>query len=327
VKKWGLIVGKEATKNGGETVYRVITLREDAGGTIYLKHRIDEKTLVNNMSKGYVTIGNAKVEDGELKGTSGDLARFDSKVNKPMVIISEIQAEGIGLVGYKMATYEGDVTTNVLKEVLNYCEKVTKAKGTPIQNAQYVSETDTQRSFIRAYPNCDFPIEKLNRGKKARTEYVESESNSVKVDTTDKNKLEEIFSKDQLRELRVGRNNGVDITVYANRKLSAEQMAVIRKGLEEGLNARLWASPEYSVDAMRFYKADQGRKMDVTYYLNPKYDIQQLREISLGFTNGVDTSEYSDPKIPAREMAEIRLRLEMHVWKTHSVQMDESWLN
>ena len=205
---------------------------------------------------------------------------------------------------------------------MEYCRKVSNAGEVPIQNGQYVQESGGRQSFIRAYPGGEYIKEVVvrRRSKHVKPANVDQQRNEKAI-----SRIEELFTPEQIKQLKLGKMNGVDIKVYGNNKLSAEQMEVIRKGLEDGINAKLYADPAYSVDAMRILRADMKYGVDVSYYLNPEYSAEQLSELANGFISGVDVSVYADPKIPPQEMAEIRMRLENGIWREMDVENDTSW--
>ena len=316
----GLIIGTDG--EGKLKQFRMLVFTHQGNEWKFTKQVANEKQLTEAISTNRVQVLNAKVEKGAIKGKTGDLSRFEGKVNKPLVIISELVAEGQDVIGYKISNHEGNVKNITTKELIGYCNRMTKNGGIPIQNGMYVPDKDGQKAHIRCYPNGDYIKETIerNKSKNAQPATVNSTENAKSI-----SKLEELFNKEQINELKVGKQAGVDIKIYGNNKLSAEQMKVIREGLQEGLNTKLFADPAYPVASMRMLRADLKYGVDVSYYLNPKYTPEQLSELSLGFISGVDVSKYADPKISAEEMTEIRMRLENNIWKEHSVAKDESW--
>lgn len=316
----GLIVGIDIVD--GCKLYRVILFDYSNKNWKFNRQRVTEEQLIGALVQGKIRLTNAKVEGGKIKGTTGDLKRFQNRINKPLVIISELVVDGRGVLGYKVANYEGTVKNVSRMDMLKLCDKVSKAGGIPLQNGQYVADTNEQRAHIRSYPGGDYIKEVIERtrSRHARPASVDTTRNTKALE-----KLEELFTPEQIRELMIGKKNGVNIKIYGNNKLSADQMRVIREALEEGLNAKLFADPDYSVDAMRILRADMKYGVDVSYYLNPKYSAEQLSELATGYISGVDVDKYSDPNNTPEEMAEIRMRLENNIWKELEVDRDESW--
>lgn len=303
----------------GQQAYKSVIFDNGNQGWRVSKKVLPEQLLVSELRAGKISIINAKVVNGLLKGNPGDFSRFN---DKSLVIISEIVSNDGTVLGYKVADSNGEVRNITLKDVINYCEKITEQGSIPIQNGIFVGFSSDQKAHIRCYPNSSFSKEIIDRNKNKH-------SQPAKVNTVENErsiqKLDEIFSKEQIEQLKLGKQNGVDIRIYGNSSLSAPQMEVIRKTLEDGNNAKLFADPRYSVEAMKLYRADLKYGVDIRYYLNPNYTAEQLSELSIGTITGVDISKFADPKITAEEMAERRNRLESEIWYAEKVQTDSTW--
>lgn len=316
----GVVVGID--KQGTTKVYRVVLFSYDNSSKEwkFRRQRVVEDQLVSGINHGKLSLENAGVRDGKLWGKTGDLSRFENGVNNPVVILTELVIEGQGVIGYKIVTYEGVVKNINVKNLLIYCEGINRGRGVPIQNGMYVKEQGRNKAHIRCYPDGEYIKEMLERkvSKHAKPAKLDKSARAIA-------KLEEMFNKDQIKELKLGKQNGVDIKVYANNKLEAGQMRIIREALEEGLNAELFADPGYSITAMRLLRADMKYGIDVRYYMNPDFSAEQLMELSVGYISGVDISKYADPKNPPEEMAEIRVRLENNLWRELDVESDDTW--
>lgn len=80
----------------------------------------------------------------------------------------------------------------------------------------------------------------------------------------------------QLKELRYGFKQGLDISVFSNPKFAFNQMDEIRQGLAENLNVSIYAKPTFDVGQMRQIKKGLERNVDVSQYL----DVASLNEAS-----------------------------------------------
>lgn len=89
---------------------------------------------------------------------------------------------------------------------------------------------------------------------------------------------------DQLEELKKGVQDGLDVTIYANKEFLAIQMQEIRIGLENNI--------------------------DVSIYAKTDYDWFQMKEIRKGLERGIDVSQYSSPTISYDRMRQLRKALE-----------------
>ncbi|MBQ1902575.1 MAG: DUF342 domain-containing protein [Lachnospiraceae bacterium] len=91
------------------------------------------------------------------------------------------------------------------------------------------------------------------------------------------------FDEDQMEEIRIGLEEGLDVSIYADPEFMPLKMEAIRIGLEKGL--------------------------DVSKYARHEYDWFQMEEIRLGLEFGLPISRYANPDIPYKIMHEIRLGL------------------
>lgn len=339
----GLIVGIEkANAQMPENVYRVLFFRCSNNPYDrqwqFTKHRLTEKQLADMIKSKTARILNATVVKDRIKGTTGSLTRFGPNT---LVVISQIVLEGHGVIGYKVVDFNGNIKNVKLKDLLAYCNEVVKKGGIPLQNAVYVPATENTRDHIRSFENGDFIVELIkmrkvnvpNVGKveeKAAGKEGEVKEAGKKEDglnRKDKVKmLEEMYTKEQLKELQLGKEHGVNIKVYSNPRFTPEQMRILREALEEGLPAKIIANPDYDSLAMRYLRADMRNGIDVRNYASPVFDAYQLHQLSLGYTAGVDITKYANPALSAMEMADIREHLESGIWKEFEVTADGSWI-
>lgn len=259
-----------------------------------------------------------------IVGTSGSLSRFK---DRPVVIISQIVAESGRLIGYKVADYKGRVRNISLREMLAYGEKATKEGKVPVQNAIFNAGTDDRKGFYKSYTGAQFITEVFTNGTKKPNTNTES---STKINTSQNEeslkRLDEIFSKEQINQLKLAREHGVDVRKIANPRLSYAQMREQRVAWEKGVNPTPYSSPEYEPMVMRFYTAELKNGRDIRGYLSPKYSLGQLSELSLAEEDGLDLSLIADVKKTPQDMAEIRERMIANIWKDELVKKDGSWI-
>ena len=86
------------------------------------------------------------------------------------------------------------------------------------------------------------------------------------------------FDADQMREIRIGQQIGIDVNVYADPKFDADQMTQIRDGLDRGINASLYANPQYSWAIMEEIRIAMLSGLDVNGLLQQPHlqDTQML---------------------------------------------------
>ena len=113
------------------------------------------------------------------------------------------------------------------------------------------------------------------------------EIDSNKLNTKEINKLKfeiiEMLNKyndKQILQIGIGKENNIDVSLYADPKYTDEQMYEIRLGLEDNL--------------------------DISTYTNPNFNKEQMFEIREGLKEGIDVSSYADPKFNSPQMYQIR---------------------
>lgn len=331
MKSIGFVIGMDKT-SGNSAGYRYRVAIANINGNdintatwVFNLKLMSEIDIANSLLKG-AEWANVMLDNNKrfkITGKTGSLNRFTDNESsiKPLVIMAQL-CDGERTIGYKVANYEGKVTNIRIKELEAYGERISRNGGLPVQNAIWVPASEGKKGYFKPYVENQFI--------KITVQKSENKYTEVKKVDTDKNtkalkSIEEIFSKEQIAELTLGKRNGVNIKVYANQALSAKQMSIIRSGLEDGVKANLLAFPQFKEDAMQFYMDDLRDGMDITKYLNPSYSLAQITELSLGYASGIDLSKLANPKIPAKDMAEIRERLERGIWKNEDVILDKSW--
>lgn len=320
-------------KMGQEDVYRLLVCNYAANPSSSVESyswnfkcvMTNAEDLVKYIRKyGNDFILNIGFENNKITGKSAALTRFNSNKNHhPFLIISQIQNKANNnIIGYKIATYDGKVKNISLKEMIAYGNRATKQGLIPVQNAIFVPQENDKKAHFKSYPNMQFIVETYDSGKNKYTDNrrVQTKSNEKALV-----KASEIFTKEQMYQLGLGKKNGVDIRIYANPKLSAEQMEVLREGLQDKVNVKPFAFPEYTRDCMLSYICDLKNGLDIKKYLSPKYCLGQLFQLSLANEQGLNISKISNPSLTAEEMTEIRERLEANIWRDELVTKDGSW--
>ena len=318
--QFGIVVGID------NKIYRVVVANAIKKGENQYDWKfdckmLDEKQVINSIKSGSKWL-NIKLENNKLKGSAGALSRFEDAKHKPIVIISQLVNSESKTLGFKVASYDGSVKNIPIKEMLAYGNRITKAGSVPEQKAIFVSADGDKKEHYKSYPNCSFITEVILSNKNKNTEHKK-----VALQKNEKtlSRLEEIYTKEQLRELQTGKKSGVDIRIYANPALSAEQMHVLMNGLKNKLNVKPIAHPEYDVMCMKYYIDCLQNNIDIRQFTSSKYDIGQISELSLAVELGLDISKMSNPKLSAEDMAEIRERLEKQIWKEELVKKDGTW--
>lgn len=263
---------------------------------------------------------NIGIENGKIKGTSGSLTRFNNGVNHPVVIVSQLSTSDGNLVGYKIIDYDGNVKNIKLKAMLEYGIRTEHKGGIPVQNAMFVKAEEGRREHFKSYPDHPFIEEILVVHKNPHVNRANVNVNQNEKSLT---RIEEIFSKDQLVQLKKGKEEGINYKLYANPNLSAKQMEALREALKRNVNIRPFASPDFKVECMRYYAATAAVGGNISNIINPNYTVNQLSELYCAIESGIDISEFADPKISAKDMQTKRIIAENKIYFEKLIIKDE----
>lgn len=144
------------------------------------------------------------------------------------------------------------------------------------------------------------------------------------------------YLKAQNHEIMLGKEEGLDVSVYANPEFNWLQMEQIRMGLKDKVDAKIYADPGYSYETMRQVRLALYSAIDLIPYVKRGFvdeDLEeirlallnrlsldqwisddmcapQIREIRIGLCEGLDISFYADSRYNWMQMQEIRLGLE-----------------
>ncbi|MCH5267963.1 MAG: DUF342 domain-containing protein [Lachnospiraceae bacterium] len=126
------------------------------------------------------------------------------------------------------------------------------------------------------------------------------------------NQLEEQgYTRDQIDEILMGREAGLDTTIYENTEYFAIQMRQIRLGLAQGLAVESYASLEYDWFQMEEIREGLSGNVDITGYASPDISYDRMREIRKGLQNKIDLSPYK--QLQAGVLHQLRKALEEKV--------------
>lgn len=325
---FGAIIGIDNI-NGNKS-YRVLMSKVNITGSNvngewqFKKLSMSEPEMIQSLGRNkYINIC---IKNNKVYGSAGSLDRFGKEQNKsgtkPVIILSELVTDDGRTIGYKICTYNGEVKNIPLKELIAFCNRITKSNGIPIQNAIFIPESENTKAHIKSYANAAFYKEMLKTNKNRYTEKAKVNTQSNEKALT---RLEELFTKEQLVELRAAKNDGVELKIIANPALSANQMRILRAALKNGVNIRPIASPDFKDECMSFYIAELYNGCDIRSYLSPKYSLYQLSELSLAADAGLDMSKIGNPKLSATEMQEIRERMQNKLFKNIEISNDGKW--
>lgn len=278
---------------------------------------LSEMELIRAIQDG-MEFENVAVENNQLKGTSGSLSRFDAK---PYVVLTRVADHRDTTIGYDISDCYGITRRVLLKNCLSFARGKVAKNEIPFQNAIYVPDTLEKKAHIKSYSGHDFPTVQL---KAANNKHSIQQSKAGVVSIKKANldalskKMQNEYTKEQLEQLRLGVQNNIAYSLYANKDISAEKMRLMREHMERGYLPTTIAHPSFiipcSIDCLQYVLAVDAMGRDVRSLLNPKYTVPQMVQINLGLILGLDVNEYADPSLSVQAMEKIRIRLEGKYW-------------
>lgn len=113
----------------------------------------------------------------------------------------------------------------------------------------------------------------------------------------------------QNKEIKLGTEEGLDVSMYSNPEFNWLQMEQIRMGLKDKIDASVYANPAYSYETMRQIRLALYSAMDLVPYLNRGFMDDALEEIRLALLNRLPLEEWLKDDMCAPQIHEIRMGL------------------
>lgn len=286
-----------------------------------------EPQLIAWIQKNPGMVVNADVKDGKIVSRGASFDRFkktgmpwqvkrSGQVHKitPMLLVGIVTSNYSASqrpVAYRVWTYESGLIGLYAEEVVKYAAAAQKAGRVPFQNAMYVPGRAGQMGFFRPYNDGDFIVENIRYETKQPVTVKPVEKAAEDADKQKKNP----FNKEQMEQLRLGREHGVDIKQYAHPAFNAKQMEALRLQLERGINPQRFRNPCYQAQKMRFFTQQLAANRRITEIMNPAYTYPQMQRISYAMSKGLDISRIQNPKMSIGQMDDEIIHMEIDKYK------------
>ena len=151
------------------------------------------------------------------------------------------------------------------------------------------------------------------------------------------------YGKEQHQEIRLGKEDGLDVSLYSNPEFNYLQMEQIRMGIKDKVDVSSYADPTYTFETMKQIRLSTYSSINLLPYLGRGFVddeleeirialeeglgidawltddmyVQQIHEIRVGLYEGLDVYVYADSKYNWMQMREIRLGLEKKLKVSH----------
>ncbi len=116
----------------------------------------------------------------------------------------------------------------------------------------------------------------------------------------------------QMREIRLGLMAEIPVEIYARKDFDWFQMEEIRLGLEDKLNVRLYAYPKVPFDTMRQLRLALKEGVNLSKYLS--LSAGTLKQLRLAIKAGVDLAPYIEDRYDDEQLEQIRICLEKRIF-------------
>lgn len=214
--------------------------------------------------------------------------------------------------------------------VLNPAQK--ESQATLAQNQQQAEQAQSQTRTAAA-DQTQKPSQTANQkaqSAKAEKQQAQSQARTVEQPAA----INQKYSKEQFKQLKLGQKHHLDISQYWNIRLSAEQMKQLRLMQEDGVkidelgynnpkvNAemlkelRLCHRAGYSLGKINWQMMNEGQlkeirlgmeqRLDISQYSFPAYTAEQMKQLRLGLKNGLDITQYRNPHFTVQQMYSLR---------------------
>ncbi|MBO5239633.1 MAG: hypothetical protein J6B50_12790 [Lachnospiraceae bacterium] len=124
--------------------------------------------------------------------------------------------------------------------------------------------------------------------------------------------LEQKYSKEQFKQLKLGQKHHLDISQYWNIQLSAGQMKELRLMQENAVNIEKlgYNHPSVPVDVLEELRLGHKAGYDMSKFDWRNMSAKQLTQIRLGLEHNVDVSKYAFRAYSDAQMKQLRLGLQ-----------------
>lgn len=112
------------------------------------------------------------------------------------------------------------------------------------------------------------------------------------------------FTKDQIEEIKLGLEEGLDVEPYEDKDFFALQMREIRLGMMSELPIEIYARKDFDWFQMEEIRLGLEAKLNVRLYAYPRVPFDTMRQLRLALADGINLAKYVS--LPAGTLKELR---------------------
>lgn len=117
------------------------------------------------------------------------------------------------------------------------------------------------------------------------------------------------YMKEQQQELFLGKEEGLDVSLYSNPEFNWLQMEQIRMGIKDKVDVSKYADPSYSYETMKQIRLSFYSSNDLTPYLERGFVDDELEQIRLALEDGLPIDLWLTDDMYVQQIYEIRIGL------------------
>lgn len=101
------------------------------------------------------------------------------------------------------------------------------------------------------------------------------------------------YNRNQLEEIRLGLEEGLNVSIYADKTYFAIQMRQIRFGLEAGLDVSIYAKKEFDWFQMEEIRMGLEEGLDASVYAKPAFSYEVMRQLRKALQDNIHLEKYA----------------------------------
>lgn len=117
------------------------------------------------------------------------------------------------------------------------------------------------------------------------------------------------YMKEQYQEILLGKEEGLDTSLYSNPEFNWLQMEQIRMGIKDKVDVSIYAEPSYSYETMKQIRLSIYSSNDLTGYLERGFVDDELEQIRLALEDGLPIDTWLTDDMYVQQIHEIRIGL------------------
>lgn len=117
------------------------------------------------------------------------------------------------------------------------------------------------------------------------------------------------YIKEQNQEILLGKEEGLDVSLYSNPEYNWLQMEQIRMGIKDKVDVTTYADPVNSYETMKQIRLSHYSSIDLSGYLDRGFVDDELEQIRLALEEGLPIDEWLTDDMYVQQIYEIRIGL------------------